>query len=103
VPEEVLKLRLELEKVMRDQNIMGIISDNYAKEISRRKLPLQGISNFANHDNAPDSTRPGSQTGSRLIMGFRQAVNGQMSRMNRNALNPDHFFSAYVEAKGAVP
>lgn len=32
-----MKLRVELEKVLRDQNIMGMIAENYEKEISRRK------------------------------------------------------------------
>lgn len=81
---------------------MGIISDNYSNEIAKRKLPLQAISNLAHLDNAQDSTRPRSQTGSKLLMGFRQAVNGQLSRRNRNAMNADQFFSANVEEKGGV-
>ena len=37
VNEDVLKLRMELEKAMRDQRLMGMIAENYVKEINKRK------------------------------------------------------------------
>jgi len=40
IPDDVLKLRIELEKALRDQGLMAMIADNYDKEIKRRKLVL---------------------------------------------------------------
>lgn len=40
IPDDVLKLRIELEKALRDQGLMAMIADNYDKEIKRRKLAL---------------------------------------------------------------
>jgi hypothetical protein len=38
VPDEIIKLRNELEKVTRDNNLLGIIAENYEKEIARRNI-----------------------------------------------------------------
>ena len=37
VNEDVFKLQGELEKALRDQRLMGMIADNYVKEINKRK------------------------------------------------------------------
>lgn len=69
IPDNVLKLRFELEKALRDQGLMAMIADNYDKEIKRRKLALD----------APQSIvlQP--------VMGFRCANSAQL--YNRKHLN----------------
>ena len=37
VNDDVLKLQSELDKALRDQRLMGMIVDNYVKEINKRK------------------------------------------------------------------
>lgn len=40
--QEVVKLRVELEKVEREQNLMAMIVDNYEKEIAKRSIGTSG-------------------------------------------------------------
>ena len=37
VNDDVIKLQGELDKVLKDQRLMGMIADNYVKEINRRR------------------------------------------------------------------
>ena len=40
--QEVVKLRVELEKAEREQNLMAMIVDNYEKEIAKRSTGNSG-------------------------------------------------------------
>lgn len=69
-----MKLRLELEKATRDANLMGMIVDNYEKEINRKKLSIiaQPESSVKKHDTNKTPRASVSHGGSTL--GFRQSL-----------------------------